>query len=340
MSSLEVPIREQIQPGESVLFFPSYAHPLPNASGWRAPIHGVVLNRTRFSRNRSAILSFIRRYLARDLTDSQRHLFDERSLLFRVACIPGRTLKVQFGSVESVLERTSRHGYFRGNVDASCSANAANTWVDIGLGAKNVPHQLGRAQLLAARGLSVISDIDDTIKVTEVWSRRRMLENTFLRPFAAVPGMPSLYRGWQDQGAAFHYVSASPWQLSESLWDFLQSVGFPAGSMHLKLARPRGLPWWNFLARGARGKWPSLVQILEAFPEREFILVGDTTSHDPSLYAECQRRFPDRIRRIVLREIPQGKWSSEGLERVFRDVPRNRWTLLRNSQDMAAIAEL
>ena len=39
------------------------------------------------------------------------------------------------------------------------------------------------------KGVSVISDIDDTIKVTEVLDRRRMLYNTFLREFKDVTGM-------------------------------------------------------------------------------------------------------------------------------------------------------
>ena len=74
--------------------------------------------------------------------------------------------------------------------------------------------QLGGAvQLLPPRGVSVVSDVDDTIKISQVADHRELLNNTFLRPMEAVPGMPALYRRWAKDGAAFHYVTASPWQL-------------------------------------------------------------------------------------------------------------------------------
>lgn len=37
-------------------------------------------------------------------------------------------------------------------------------------------------------GISVISDIDDTIKISEVLDKVRLLANTFIHPFKAVPG--------------------------------------------------------------------------------------------------------------------------------------------------------
>jgi phosphatidate phosphatase APP1 len=38
------------------------------------------------------------------------------------------------------------------------------------------------------QGISVISDIDDTIKISEVLDKVRLLANTFIFPFKAVPG--------------------------------------------------------------------------------------------------------------------------------------------------------
>jgi len=39
-----------------------------------------------------------------------------------------------------------------------------------------------------SQGISVISDIDDTIKISEVLDKVRLLANTFIYPFKAVPG--------------------------------------------------------------------------------------------------------------------------------------------------------
>jgi hypothetical protein len=45
----------------------------------------------------------------------------------------------------------------------------------------------GQAQIVPAQGVSIISDIDDTIKRTQVRDRREMLLNTFSRRFEAAP---------------------------------------------------------------------------------------------------------------------------------------------------------
>ncbi|CAF5135099.1 unnamed protein product [Rotaria sp. Silwood1] len=67
--------------------------------------------------------------------------------------------------------------------------------------------------ILASQGISVISDIDDTIKISKVLSIPSLLKNTFYDDFKPVNGMNELYQKWHQQKCQFHYVSASPWQL-------------------------------------------------------------------------------------------------------------------------------
>lgn len=67
--------------------------------------------------------------------------------------------------------------------------------------------------LLAPIGLSVVSDIDDTIKVSNVSRKHLLLKHTFYNGFKPVEGMSELYNKWRAQNCQFHYVSASPWQL-------------------------------------------------------------------------------------------------------------------------------
>ncbi|KAJ1929615.1 hypothetical protein EC988_010091, partial [Linderina pennispora] len=53
----------------------------------------------------------------------------------------------------------------------------------------------GVAHLVEPEGISVISDIDDTIKASNIIeSKRIVLETVFARPLLAVPGMADLYR--------------------------------------------------------------------------------------------------------------------------------------------------
>jgi hypothetical protein len=169
----------------------------------------------------------------------------------------------------------------------------------------------GRVRLIAPRGLSVISDIDDTIKVTDIPAGREVVtENTFFRPFVAAPGMAERYLGLGTE-TAFHYVSGGPWQLYRPLADFIAAAGFPDGSFHMKSVRKNLLTpgSWQDLANLASGdatteqKLGQISGIIGDFPDRRFILVGDSGEHDPEVYREIRNRFPGQIEAIWIRDV-------------------------------------
>ena len=98
---------------------------------------------------------------------------------------------------------------------------------------------LGRVRLVEpdASGVSLISDIDDTIKATEVPAgKETVLRNTFCLDFKSVviPDMAAAYKELGD--IPVHYVSGGPEQLFGPLYDFLITGpgAFPEGTFHLK----------------------------------------------------------------------------------------------------------
>lgn len=66
---------------------------------------------------------------------------------------------------------------------------------------------------LSTFGVSVISDIDDTIKISNVHNKRLLLKHTFYNYFKPIEGMNEVFQKWREQRCQFHYVSASPYQL-------------------------------------------------------------------------------------------------------------------------------
>jgi hypothetical protein len=132
--------------------------------------------------------------------------------------------------------------------------------------------------LIDPEGVSVISDIDDTIKETEVTAGTRVvLRNTFLKDMQEVPGMASVYNSWWKQGAVFHYVSNSPWQLIPTLLEFFESHKFPRGSAHLRL---HDSVLKAYFTPQAEHKLRSIRGIMRDFPQRKFILIGDSGEVD------------------------------------------------------------
>ncbi|CAO3592535.1 unnamed protein product [Absidia cylindrospora] len=168
------------------------------------------------------------------------------------------------------------------------------------VGLDHTPPQLGQIDMIEPTGVSVISDIDDTIKVTDILDGRDMiLQNTFFRKAKQVSGMSNVYQSWFSEGVAIHYVSNSPWQVYPALQEFLQDNQFPQGSIHLRLVSTQSL----ILGKPGKHKLDTIASILEDFPQRKFILIGDSGEIDPEIYAKIYHQYPDQIVKILIHDV-------------------------------------
>jgi phosphatidate phosphatase APP1 len=154
----------------------------------------------------------------------------------------------------------------------------------------------------------LISDIDDTILVSDVVNKTKLLRNSLtLTPEARepVPGMAGLYKQWMQKNenpdlAPVFYISASPRQLTESIRRFLLHNSFPRGVLQLKEVSPeRG----DSLSDQQGYKVKRISAIFKAFPEVKFTLVGDDGERDPESFAELQALFPAQIDSVWIRRV-------------------------------------
>lgn len=182
-------------------------------------------------------------------------------------------------------------------------------------------------------GVSVISDIDDTIKHSAIGSgAREIFRNAFVRDLSdlTIDGVQDWYSKMADTGAKMHYVSNAPWQLYPVLVEFFAKAGLPRGSFHLK--QYSGMLQGIFEPVAERKKG-TLDKIMNDFPERQFILVGDSGEADLELYTEILLGNPGRILGVFIRDVtttrPQGTYEAAGRPRP----PRLRSHLRSRSRD-------
>ena len=96
------------------------------------------------------------------------------------------------------------------------------------------------------------------------------------------------------ENCAFHFVSASPYQLFEDLSTFFDKEGFPLATYHLKRIRVKDKTLLQLFADPFEYKIGQIERILQKYPQRKFILIGDSGEKDPEVYIElCQRYLPD-----------------------------------------------
>lgn len=152
-------------------------------------------------------------------------------------------------------------------------------------------------------GISLISDIDDTVKHSAIASgAKEMFRNTFVRELAelTVDGVSDWYTQVAKKGVEIHYVSNAPWQLYPLLERYFKQVGLPPGSFHLKQYSGMLQGIFEPTAERKRG---SLEQIMRDFPERKFILVGDSGEADLEVYTDIVLTNPGRILGIFIRDV-------------------------------------
>ena len=153
------------------------------------------------------------------------------------------------------------------------------------------------------RGVSLISDIDDTIKHSAIANgAREIFKNTFIRDLGdlTIQGVKEWYTKMANLGVQMHYVSNSPWQLYPLLRSYFTLAGLPPGSFHLKQYSGMLQGIFEPAAERKRG---SLDRIMRDFPERKFILVGDSGEADLEVYTDVVIDYPGRVLGVFIRDV-------------------------------------
>lgn len=342
--ALGAPAESPIKSGEVVVFFPTFAH-LDKDGNWSLNFNGWTYSPQENSVTQKATLGLLRRSLGLEKEEEDTDHFKQRARAFLVDNHRGKKIPIQLGDKTYVLEASEPNGHFKGTVKLSAdeadkllkAQKSTNGWLEFkAVMPKDDQREFkGKVQLIGAKGLTVISDIDDTIKISEVLNKKALLRNTFLKEYQAVPGMADLYKGWAKEGAVFHYVSASPWQLYEPLAVLQTKSEFPAGTFHLKLFRWKDSTFFQIFAAPEKFKPPVIEPILAAYPQRQFILVGDSGEKDPEIYGELARKHPKQVARIFIRNVTKQTGDNQRYKDAFKDLAKDMWHVYEEPKEIA-----
>lgn len=337
-------VANDLSSDEEVVPFPTYSVFDRTAPQTSCFVHGWIFEREADSLLRTAALDAFCKALELTPEERQPKLFMERAAWFLVDNERNQRLKIRIGTREFELPSSEANGHFEGRFELPTTELAPAKKND-DRRSQTVEYQFvvptgdprtirGRIHLLEPEGLSIVSDVDDTIKQTDVLDRAEMIRNTFLRDFKAVPGMAEAYRRWEAAGAAFHYVSGSPWQLSVELEAFRAREKFPPGSWHLRHFRLTDGSAIRFLTTPTDHKLTTIGRILNDFPRRKFIFVGDTGEQDPEVYGELARRHPEQIQLLALRNITAAKIDDARMRRALQGVKVERVLLFEQAEEL------
>ncbi|KGO92385.1 App1 family protein [Flavobacterium subsaxonicum] len=233
--------------------------------------------------------------------------------------IPGIRVQLKVNNL-IFTAKTDANGYFLFDINVGLNLRElsdAEGWLYYDL---SIPDSEGVAvtevfqgELLipeAEADYGVITDIDDTLLTTGVTSflKWKVIRNSlFVNSYRRMPleGAPNLYRklhkGIDDKEKnPVFYLSNSPWNMYQYLKLFLGHNGFPKGPVLLRS--------FNSIFQKVTGsekphKQKEILNILDAFPTLNFILIGDSGEHDATIYTDIAAQFPNRVLCIYLRSV-------------------------------------
>jgi len=222
---------------------------------------------------------------------------------------------------------SDEEGYFR--VSITPARPMPGGWHPVTVQGKRTQ---GSGQLLIVpktNTLGVISDIDDTVLVSDVTNKNKLLKKTFLQNHKqrqTFPGTADFYRRLlaqnpEPQAAPMFYVSASPRQLSDNISAFLAHNHYPRGVLVTKLINGNGR---DPLLDQQQYKLAKIEAIFTALPWVKFILIGDDGERDPEIYRTLQEKHPQRVAAIYIRKVhpdPQRKAYAVQLDLASTSAP-------------------
>jgi hypothetical protein len=325
--------------GTKTVVFDTAAHFEAASKDWVIPLHAWVYLPQQSSVRKAAIAALLRRKYGLQTDATTQAFFDQRINLLLADNKGGQTPQIAINAAADdwtyrPMPKTVANGHTRLEIAYGPDDPAIKRFVDLAVAGPGALPE-ARAHLIRQEGVSVICDIDDTVKDSGVLDKRRLWESTFFKPFSAVQGMAPLVKRLAGKDAAVHYVSSSPWHLYQPLRSWLQADGFPVSSLHLKHIRLKDSSILDILKSPVETKPPIISALLKRYPGRTFVLVGDSGEKDPEVYGAIARTFPKQVARILIRRAPGDQSGAARFEQAFASLPRDLWQVFDDPSQVA-----
>lgn len=185
---------------EQMMLFPNLGFQRKDGD-WRLNLHGWRFQTSTKNKLFGKSSSNIAQRLARLLATSEQMVYyndsfqQERLKPFMVQDESNEKIHILIGTKHNYTAKTDREGQFRASyiipdkdVRELIEIENKNQIVRYRAVGDNADIWNGTVVLLERYGLSVISDIDDTIKISEVIDKIRLVANTFIHDFRVVEG--------------------------------------------------------------------------------------------------------------------------------------------------------
>ena len=141
----------------------------------------------------------------------------------------------------------------------------------------------------------IVSDVDDTIKMTNVLGSKATVIFNGLFKEKAFAGMSELYQALSKNETSIYYVSGSPKIIKFRVSEFLEENNFPQRD-NLVLKNKTSDDTFKFKVEAIR-------EIIKTVKPDKMILIGDDTEFDSDVYTQISSENPGVVKGIYIRAV-------------------------------------
>ena len=324
---------------DDVIFYPTFMYLDSSKNTYKVKIHLHVFEKKEDSIKRKFLLHYLNSEIGDD-SSTQTDLFKERAKWFLIDNKRGKEVSIElFGKIYQ-LNETEPNGRSMTeiSIDKSLilSKDEQNGYIEFKSSTtkRNKNTYPGKFFLVKEDSTCLISDIDDTLKISDVRNKKALLANSFVRPFALVQGMNDFYNSLLSKdNTCFVNVSASPWQMYTILHQFFEASGFPQTAYYMKDFRLKDSDFFNLFEKPEEYKYNTIEPILNEWKKVKFILVGDSGEKDPEAYARLALKYQNQVSQIFIR-IAYEENLDDRIAKVFEKIPKSKYRFFKNVQEI------
>ncbi|GAB7337571.1 hypothetical protein MBLNU457_g2881t1 [Dothideomycetes sp. NU457] len=212
--------------------------------------------------------------------------------------------------------------------------------------------------LVPPEGLTISSDIDDVLRVAEVWNYKQALLWLVGRPYQPWGIMPDILKSWDDGHTTHYHYTTDTISLNADFYVKGTERFYPRGSWDfrpfttskMEILNTHGQPFleagsdaqhfWQPEDEVYDARYHNLKRLIVTFPRRKFVFIGDTsTASTTNAYPRLALEYPDQVACILIRNTratEPADWMSSDTYH-FRSVPREKYFFFDRPEDLKII---
>jgi len=210
--------------------------------------------------------------------------------------------------------RSDKEGYFK--FDTSLLTKLSlSAYIDTYLHIENNKNRsYTQAIILSSEKemVGIISDIDDTVVVSDVTNKTELLLNTFWKNYKQREVIPTMVERFHKilaahpprQPSRLFFISGSPKQLFTPIEKFLAYNHFPKHILILK--QIQGSDKDPLLDQQVY-KTKKIEALIALYPHMKWIMFGDNGEKDLETYSSIKEKYPSKIKAYYIRNVETGE---------------------------------